>query len=353
MQASIVISTYNRAEALLPTLEALARQDIPADDYEVLVVDDGSTDATPDVLDAAAFPYALRRHRLSVNRGVSAGRNVGLRHARGRNVIMISDDLIVPDNFIRSHVETLARFPGTWVVGSFTQLASLAETPFGRFLDELEQGFQRARLGERISDDIYELRAPTARNLSLPRADLDRVGMFDERFRVTCEDQDLAERASEQGIRFIYNASIECIHNDQAADLRRYCRFQQLGARDTVRLCDKYPDIHGNAQLVRANRYVTPGDGIPLASRKLAKLVLATRPGVRAIEWLIRRVELWRLPSAGLRRSYRLLIGLYTFRGVREGLGEVGGRGSRLARDTRPIDGVTASDPPRHRAGTE
>ena len=283
MLASVVISTYNRADALSATLEALARQDIPVSDYEVLVVDDGSTDATPDVLADAAVPYALRTHRLPVNRGVSAGRNVGLRNARGRYVIMISDDLLVSEDFIRSHVETLTKYPGTWVVGSFTQLDSLAETPFGRYLDDLEQGFQRARLGRRISDNLYEVRAPTARNLSLPRADLDRVGLFDERFRVTCEDQDLAERAADHGIRFIYNASIGAIHNDQAADLERYCRFQQLGARDTVMLCHKYPQVHGGAPVVRANGYISRADGILLATGKLAKQILSAPPRLRII----------------------------------------------------------------------
>ena len=349
MLASVVISTYNRAGALSTTLEALARQDIPPHVYEVLVVDDGSTDSTPDSLAAAAVPYSLRTYRLPVNQGVSAGRNVGLRNAVGRHVIMISDDLIVPADFIRSHVETQARFPGTWVVGGFTQLDSLTETPFGRFLDALERGFQRARVGRRLADNIYEMGAPTARNLSLPRSDLERVGFFDERFRVTCEDQDLAQRATNYGIRFIYDASIECIHNDQAADLARYCRFQQRGARDTARLCDKYPEIHGGAPIVRADGYIARTDGVVLVARKLAKQILSTPPGLRIIGSLIRNAERRAAPDFVLDRSYRCLIGLYTFRGFREGLREVGGRSSRFVRARRTMNSVTASDRLGHR----
>jgi len=342
MLASVVISTYNRAGALSTTLEALARQDIPPDEYEVLVVDDGSTDSTSDTLAAADVPYSLRTYRLPFNRGVSAGRNVGLRDAVGRYVIMISDDLIVPMDFITSHVDTLVRFPGTWVVGGFTQLDSLTETPFGRFLDELEQQFQRGRLGRRLADNVYEMGAPTARNLSLPRSDLDRVGLFDERFRVTCEDQDLAQRATDHGIRFIYNASIECIHNDQAAHPARYCRFQQLGARDTARLCDKYPELHGRAPIVRACGYIGRNDGLLLAARKLAKQILSTPPGLRTIGSLIRNAERQAVPEFLLDRSYRSLIGLYTFRGFREGLREVGGRSSRAVRAPRTMNAVTA-----------
>src|SRR4051794_32478321 len=82
MVASVVISTYNRADALEDTLLALARQDIATEDYEVLVVDDGSTDLTPTVLATVSVACRLRTFRLPSNRGVSAGRNVGLSNAQ-------------------------------------------------------------------------------------------------------------------------------------------------------------------------------------------------------------------------------------------------------------------------------
>ena len=84
LQASIVISTFNRAEALGETLDSLSRQDVPADSYEVIVVDDGSTDETQAVLSAAGVPYRLRTSHHRENRGVSAGRNSGIRMADGR-----------------------------------------------------------------------------------------------------------------------------------------------------------------------------------------------------------------------------------------------------------------------------
>ena len=127
MLVSVVISTYNRAKALPATLDALGAQDMPADDYEVMVVDDGSTDATADVLAASSPAYTLLTYRLPSNRGVSAGRNVALRNAQGRFVIMISDDLIVPRDFLTTHVATLNRFPRAWVVGGFSQLDSLVD----------------------------------------------------------------------------------------------------------------------------------------------------------------------------------------------------------------------------------
>ena len=174
--ASVIISTYNRSDALDQTLAALAKQDVPHTDYEVLVIDDGSTDGTPEVLSRARVPYALRSQRLPVNRGISAGRNAGIIAAKGRYLILLSDDLLVSENFISAHVRTLENFPDAWVVGGFDQLADLTATPFGRYLDGLERRFRTARTGSHIAPNLFEMHAPTARNMSLPRSDTERVG---------------------------------------------------------------------------------------------------------------------------------------------------------------------------------
>jgi GT2 family glycosyltransferase len=320
--ASVIISTYNRCEALEQTLGALAGQDLPPDRYEVLVIDDGSTDGTPELLSRIRVPYVLRSERLPVNRGVAAGRNAGLRAARGRVLILLSDDLLVSENFLSAHTRTLERFPGAWVVGGFSQVEHLTGTPFGRFLDGLERGFQNARTGSPVAPGVFEMHAPTARNLSLPRADLERVGLFDERFLVTCEDQDLAHRASELGIRFLYDAGIQCVHNDQAADLHRYCRFQERGAIDTVRLCRKYPALHGRAPITVANGIVRRTDRPGLIAKKLLKSLLSRPWATASLEALIDTAEGRGWPDRWLFPAYRAMIGIYTFRGWRTGLRE-------------------------------
>jgi GT2 family glycosyltransferase len=318
--ASIVISTYNRAGALPATLEALGRQTLSADRYEVIVVDDGSSDDTPAVLASAVTPFALRTVRHERNSGVSAGRNSGIRIAQGRYVIFVSDDVLVPEDFIERHVHTLERFPASWVVGGFRQLDSLRETPFGRYLDRLEQGFDEGRRERPIDDGLWEMSWPTARNLSLPRADLDRIGLFDERFRTCCEDQDLAQRAREAGIRFIYDESIDCLHNDRAADLRRYCNFSERGAYDTVLLCSMYPELHGSAPIVTVNGPLTRADGVRGGAKKLLKAALSRPWPDGVVHRAIRLAERVGLPDRLLDPPYRFAISLATFRGWRRGL---------------------------------
>jgi len=317
---SVVISTYNRADALGPTLAALATQDLQPERYEVLVVDDGSTDETASILSAQELPYDLRTFRLDANRGVSAGRNVGLRAARGEYVILLSDDLLVGPNFITTHLRMLERFENGWVVGGFSQLADLTATPFGRYLADLERGFEQARTAGQIDANLWEMHTPTARNLSLRRGDLERTGLFDEQFRVTCEDQDLAERARAQGIRFIYAGEIECVHNDQAADLHRYCSFQERGAIDGVRLCRKYPELHGGAALVAVNGPISRSDRPSIVIKKLVKLVLARPVTLAVLERIVYLAESAGVGDRLLFRAYRGLIGFHIFRGWRAGL---------------------------------
>ncbi|MGE0132759.1 MAG: glycosyltransferase family 2 protein [Blastocatellales bacterium] len=316
---SVIISTYNRCDALVETLHALGRQTVPPDRYEVIVVDDGSSDDTFEVASGITLPCDLRVFRHEQNRGVSAGRNLAMSHARGKYLILVSDDLIVPENFIATHLDTLERYPGFWVVGGLEQLPSLRETSFGRYLDDWEQHLDELRKHKPLEPGIWEMAAPTARNLSLPREDYLKVGPFDEQFRTTCEDQDWAHRATEFGIKFLYNTHITCLHNDQAGDLLRQCRFQERGAHDTVLLCFKYPG-HRSAPIVRVNGYLSMGDSPSLTLKKLIKLLMATSPMTRLAEMVIALAETRRVADPLLWRLYRALIGLYIFRGWRRGL---------------------------------
>jgi GT2 family glycosyltransferase len=321
-RVSVVISTYNRSEALRATLERLDRQDVAPGEYEVIVVDDGSIDDTAAMLTRLQVSYPLRAERLPRNGGVSAGRNAGIRVAQGEWLILLSDDMLVTPEFVRLHIATQCAHPGTWVGGAFKQLPELRSTPFGRYLDRLERQFDAARRGDPLVDGLVELLAPSARCLSLPRSDLGQIGLFDEQFRVTCEDQDLCQRASAIGVRFVLNPAIACLHNDASAEVSRYCRFQRNGAADTVRLVRKYPELHGDAELVGVNGPAARTDPLLLLAAKLIKRLGSANAALHAGTSLVRVLEAAGTSDRVLFWTYRKLIGLYTFRGWREGLRE-------------------------------
>ncbi len=105
MFLSVVIPTYNRKPILEKCLRAMERQTFA--DYEIVVVDDGSTDGTVEWLQshAAEFPHV---RLFCQNHGGAAGaRNYGVEQAKGDTIVFIDSDLVVTDVFLQSHVETL------------------------------------------------------------------------------------------------------------------------------------------------------------------------------------------------------------------------------------------------------
>ncbi|MBM2835200.1 MAG: glycosyl transferase [Candidatus Brocadiaceae bacterium] len=93
VQVSVVIPTYNRAPYVIMAIESVLAQSYQ--DYEIIVVDDGSTDGTRDVLE----PYRDRiRYMYQDNKGVSAARNTGIQESRGEWIAFLdSDDEWLPN----------------------------------------------------------------------------------------------------------------------------------------------------------------------------------------------------------------------------------------------------------------
>src|SRR5579871_3087260 len=94
MKLSVVIPTYNRKESLRRTLDGLARQTYPFSEFEVVVVSDGSTDGTAEMLAQymQTAPYALCAI-TQANGGPSRARNRGIREARYDVIVFLDDDV--------------------------------------------------------------------------------------------------------------------------------------------------------------------------------------------------------------------------------------------------------------------
>src|SRR6266478_6433177 len=97
--ATVVIPTYNRLPILRKCLAALQAQTAPATDYEILVIDDGSSDGTEAYLAEMAEAGTLRYVRQE-NRGIAVTRNVGVREARGQLIIFVDSDIVVTPGFV-------------------------------------------------------------------------------------------------------------------------------------------------------------------------------------------------------------------------------------------------------------
>ena len=189
-RVSVVIATHERPRLLMRCLCALLRQDLPADRYEVIVVDDGSSDAAHHftLRNIAALGHGKGRPSIRYlhqgrNRGPAAARNVGW-HAARAPVVAFTDDDTLP------HPE--------WLREGLRAMASGADAVAGRIdvpLPEVPTDYERDAAG------LARAEFATA-NCFVRRAALEAIGGFDERFRAAWrEDSDLQFMLRAHGAR--------------------------------------------------------------------------------------------------------------------------------------------------------
>ena len=112
MLISVVIPTYNRKAILEKCLLALENQvfDSRDVDYEIIVVDDGSTDGTPDWIRANSKAFSHLKLIEQAHGGPAAGRNLGVENASGEIIVFIDSDLVVTKKFLSSHLKGLIKY---------------------------------------------------------------------------------------------------------------------------------------------------------------------------------------------------------------------------------------------------
>jgi GT2 family glycosyltransferase len=312
---SVVIPTHNRSDALAQTLSKLARQEF-TEPWEVIVVNHRCTDDTDEVVGRQKFPTTLRLVHREDTPGVAAARNAGAAAAVGHYLLFLDDDILVEPDFLRLHYESLAAHPGCWIMGQLMNLPEQERTPFGRFRRTLFSY-------DPPESPLTESHGMTGQSISMPRADFERTGGFDETFSIaSVEDFDLAMRANKLGIKILYAPAIMGVHNDWAGfTIRDYCHRQQTYTRCEPLLWTKYGEDHPRPRLVYENYPPRWGqDSSLLLARKMMKRAAGTPP-VRAILFgacgVMERV--WPWPPV-LWRMYRLLLSGAIYKGFQEGL---------------------------------
>ena len=111
MLVSVVIPTYNRLPILKKCLDSLENQILidAIHDYEIVIVDDGSTDGTIDWLENNIETFPHIRLFEQIHGGPALGRNLGVEKSKGDLIVFIDSDLVVDRYFLRSHVDSLLR----------------------------------------------------------------------------------------------------------------------------------------------------------------------------------------------------------------------------------------------------
>ena len=301
---SVLIPVYNRTADLADLLSDLNRQDCR--DFEVIVVDDGSTPPVSESISKESFAYPLRILRNERNRGIGYSRNRAVEAACGELIVWIDSDSRVPGNGWLSGHAALHRerpvAPGLPGEGAFV----LHSTVIGATHNYAGRTFMYSNWCSSCQPEAHLVRGhhvPT-NNTSLPRSLFDAVGRFAEDLEVA-EDVDWGLRALRAGIPLVYLPGLPVEHAD----------------RDTMgAVWRSYVKMGRFAQRVRRRNprapysWLYPGS-FPLAVLMVLPLTLLITV-YTAVQWFpVDRRVLWYIPGM---LAANLAYALGTVAGLRE-----------------------------------
>lgn len=194
---SVVVPTYNRKPILEKCLRAMERQQWTEANniqgYEVVLVDDGSTDGTVAWLQSnqAEFPHVKLLQQD--HQGPAAARNLGVERATGDTIIFIDSDLVVTENFLQAHADKLTQ--GEKELGSDRLFTYGSVINTANFDDPTAEPYK-------LTD--FSAAYFATGNVAIARKWLDQAGLFDTRFQLYgWEDLELGVRLKQLGLKLI------------------------------------------------------------------------------------------------------------------------------------------------------
>ncbi len=241
MKASVIIPTYNRSKIVELTLSSLVDQDIGRENYEVIVIDDGSSDNTREVVESFRDKINLTYY-FQEDRGyrVALARNEGIKRACGEVLIFLDSGMVVGHSFVSAHYD--AHREGSGKDGSGESRKVVIGYVFGydpdyytpesippivnfndpdTTLRELERTREypdiRTSVYLQVSDEIHRLPAPWTlfwtTNVSVERSIMLEAGCFDEEYITWgIEDLECGYRLFQKGAVFVLSRRASGIH---------------------------------------------------------------------------------------------------------------------------------------------
>jgi glycosyltransferase involved in cell wall biosynthesis len=201
---SVVVPVYNGADTLRDCLQSLATQNAPRDAFEVIVVDDGSSDPSADV--ASQFDVRVIRQN---NAGAAAARNAGMLAAEAEWVAFTDADCVASRGWLKALLRATASAPEEVNCVAGKTIGFNSVTPAARFVDL----FGSLDAGRHLSHPRYPF-APSG-NVAYRRSSLAAVGGYDARYR-SYEACDLHQRLAPLGGRSLYEPAALIFHRHRA-----------------------------------------------------------------------------------------------------------------------------------------
>jgi|HubBroStandDraft_6_1064221.scaffolds.fasta_scaffold00141_13 glycosyltransferase involved in cell wall biosynthesis len=216
MDISVVLPTYNRAASLRATLETFAGLAVPSGiSWELLVVDNNSTDETRAVIERAAGKARFCvRYVFERRQGRSFALNAGIAEARGEVIVFTDDDVLLHRDWLSNLKQTFERFDCAAVAGRVVPMWNQPKP------DWLEMEGQFAVVHYELGDEFREIREPPLGANSAFRRDVfQRHGLFrldlgvsGSKHTITCDDTEFGERLIRAGEKIMYSPNAIVYH---------------------------------------------------------------------------------------------------------------------------------------------
>jgi GT2 family glycosyltransferase len=239
MRVSVVVPVRNEAACIRQTLLGLATQDFPAHEYEILVIDGASEDGTPAIVAECQLSIPNLHLLENPKRLASAGRNVGIRHARGELIVIVDGHCQVNDPQYLTRLVEAFETSGADTLGRPQPLRADKPTAFQRAVAAARSSW----LGHNPDSHIYSDRAgfvaPDNVAVAYRREVFDRVGLFDESFDA-CEDVEFNTRVRRAGLTCYFTPAI-AVEYQPRGTLRGLVYQMMRYGRGRARLGRKHP----------------------------------------------------------------------------------------------------------------
>jgi glycosyltransferase involved in cell wall biosynthesis/GT2 family glycosyltransferase len=238
---SVIIPTYNRSSILIKALEALNKQTLNSNEFEVIISDDGSTDDTEEIVNNYVSSYNIKYLKQN-NKGPGAARNLAIEHSQGELLLIINDDTILAHDNLEKHLEAHQKFTGEKisVLGTFEFMKEAQRKPFIFFTEQTSLIFAYNQMEKHHK---YNYRFFWTCNISIKKQAIIDAGMFDEDFsEPMMEDTELGYKLQKIGYEVLFFPEAKAEHYDFSFSPEKFAKRQQMSARNIVKFVKKHPE---------------------------------------------------------------------------------------------------------------
>jgi glycosyltransferase involved in cell wall biosynthesis len=237
---SVIVPTYNRLPILKKCLSALEGQTLAANNFEVIVIDDGSSDGTEQVLAQYRPPFRFQYLRQT-NSGTGAARRNGVAHASGEFLLLMNDDTICDSDLLEQHLQVQRAHPGErWaVLGNFEYPAAARQRALTRYFCVEPFMFPQVSMEAGCP---YGYSHFITCNLSVHREAVVDVGSFNSIYKLS-EDTEMGIRLYEQGYRVLYHPAAHSFHDHLPYPARNLIRRARVYGADYFYMFGRHPRV--------------------------------------------------------------------------------------------------------------